>query len=572
LKLIFYFCKKYKKMRIQQHYPIFEIIDRELLKKDRKVYLYFIKGNQFELGELRFLNGRQYIYLSDELIEKFKNISHEKILEQMTNLKYKGRYAPKQAYKNSVDEIKNAIKTKNKLITLNPICRSLFGPLAFPNNSSHSYNAYTSLSVNIEEIAPLLQDLDLKSVNIKHFQEKNFITLEQLIKLVDVKKFKLQKKENLLTQNELETNAKDILPENELESNAISLSKVLISNFVHFDSLELEFSQNINLFIGKNNTGKTSLLRLLYSVCKSIELYRKQSENYVEPLTSIFPRKISYVFNTKIGDLVSKRENKNLKAKFIFDIFENEYPVEFSLGKDNKLKTSYNEMLESEEILNNALFIPAKEVLGNSVGILNCRNLKYRGGFDDTYFDIVESFMSEGDKNEFEIDRILREISENIEKDIIRGKFIENLDVEERFLFETSQGKFNLSMTSEGNKQLGLINILIRKTLLRENTILFIDEIDTNLNPVSIRKIIPILVELSKAGIQIFIATHNYFVLHQFAIEAKKQKNVPMKCFSLFENNEKIEIEVQDLKLGLPMNDSITSEAWEMLNEDLKYD
>ncbi|RKZ25413.1 AAA family ATPase, partial [bacterium] len=47
------------------------------------------------------------------------------------------------------------------------------------------------------------------------------------------------------------------------------IKSVKLKNFTVFDELKLNFSDGINIFIGGNGTGKTHLLKVLYSACES---------------------------------------------------------------------------------------------------------------------------------------------------------------------------------------------------------------------------------------------------------------------------------------------------------------
>ena len=46
----------------------------------------------------------------------------------------------------------------------------------------------------------------------------------------------------------------------------MTIQKISVENFTVFEKLEVDLCDGINIFIGKNGTGKTHLLKLLYSV------------------------------------------------------------------------------------------------------------------------------------------------------------------------------------------------------------------------------------------------------------------------------------------------------------------
>lgn len=49
----------------------------------------------------------------------------------------------------------------------------------------------------------------------------------------------------------------------------MNIKSVKIENFTVFDKITADFCEGINIFIGENATGKTHLLKVLYSACRS---------------------------------------------------------------------------------------------------------------------------------------------------------------------------------------------------------------------------------------------------------------------------------------------------------------
>ena len=45
------------------------------------------------------------------------------------------------------------------------------------------------------------------------------------------------------------------------------IQKISLKNITVFDTLDMQFSEGINVFIGPNGVGKTHLLKILYSAC-----------------------------------------------------------------------------------------------------------------------------------------------------------------------------------------------------------------------------------------------------------------------------------------------------------------
>ena len=50
----------------------------------------------------------------------------------------------------------------------------------------------------------------------------------------------------------------------------MKVRRLKISNFMLFDDIDILWSKNINVIIGENNSGKTTLLKLLYSALNQL--------------------------------------------------------------------------------------------------------------------------------------------------------------------------------------------------------------------------------------------------------------------------------------------------------------
>ena len=55
-------------------------------------------------------------------------------------------------------------------------------------------------------------------------------------------------------------------------------TRLELENFGIFNHFEWNDHAKINILIGKNDTGKSQLLKILYSLAKSVEIYHKKSQ------------------------------------------------------------------------------------------------------------------------------------------------------------------------------------------------------------------------------------------------------------------------------------------------------
>ena len=356
------------------------------------------------------------------------------------------------------------------------------------------------------------------------------------------------------------------------------IKEVIIKSFMSHTDLHFKDIPNLNVFVGKNDTGKTGILKLLYSVAKSLEIYSKKKKTHdsvsfkkelAEKLLSTFmPR------NNALGELVHKGSNGKLDVEMRFVIQKHNYnqSINFSFGDKTQnsithgIDTTILNLPEEKNVVAlNSLFIPAKEVLTTLDDIRTIREQEYGRGFDDTYFDLVKALDVRTQSGNLLPE--LSQVNRTLEA-LFEGKIEQTKEPKEAFIFKKGNQRFSMQQTAEGIKKIGILTTLINNRQLKTGTILFMDEPETALHPSAVRQLVERLVEMSKANIQIFIATHSYFVIKQLAICAKRDK-VHINCWSL--NNESDEdVILHDLIDGMLPNNSIIDESLEMYNDDLK--
>jgi len=128
-----------------------------------------------------------------------------------------------------------------------------------------------------------------------------------------------------------------------------------------------------------------------------------------------------------------------------------------------------------------------------------------------------------------------------------------------------------ISLTADGTRKIGLLYQLVLNREITPGTVLFIDEPENSLHPSLLMKLLEALVRLSKHGVQIFMATHNYFVLKQLEIIARRD-DYPIRCFSLkLDENDTAYID-DESTMGkdslMPMN-AILDASMNLLNQHM---
>ena len=352
------------------------------------------------------------------------------------------------------------------------------------------------------------------------------------------------------------------------------IKEILIKNFMAHSDLSCKDIPAINLVIGRNDTGKTGLLKLLYAAGKTLEIYslKKKSgevsfkKELAEKLQDTFmPRKNS------LGELVQKGSKGGLDVNMVFNVPSYKYKqsVNFSFGE--KTESTITHCIDIVEPLPNGdmnvLFIPAKEVLTAFNDIRSMRESFYGRGFDDTYFDLIKALSLQPTKGRVASE--LSTVNKSLE-DLFEGKIEQTDQADQPFIFKKGNQQFAMQQTAEGIKKIGILTTLITNRQLGRGTILFMDEPETALHPNAIRELVEMLVAMSKGGVQIFLASHSYFIIKQLALCAKRDK-LNVLCWSLDkEIGKPVTNTFHDMKDGTLPENSIVNEALEMYNEDLK--
>ena len=86
-----------------------------------------------------------------------------------------------------------------------------------------------------------------------------------------------------------------------------------------------------------------------------------------------------------------------------------------------------------------------------------------------------------------------------------------------------------LNMVSSGISNLGLIGLLIKQNVLSKGSYLFIDEPEVNLHTAWQHDMLDVLVDLSKQGVMVVIATHSLDMIYRFEHVVSQEKQLVKK-------------------------------------------
>jgi len=307
-----------------------------------------------------------------------------------------------------------------------------------------------------------------------------------------------------------------------VDNDLYMIKSIHISSFGPIKEVSCDNLGQINLFIGHNGSGKTFLLKALYSALKTVEAFRRGKEQRTDK--EILSDKLYWTFQSPtLGELVRKGDNS---LRFSMKSNKNEV-LSYSFGPaTTKNVTTLTNSFEPKS--DNTIFLPAKEILSLRDVILEARENFNAFGFDDAYYDLAKA-LRPAIKG-----RNVKSFSDARKKlgEVVGGRIWYDESLKSWFFYGENNKKFDLSITSEGIKKISILDALLGNHYLARGSIVIIDEAEANLHPEMISRFLDIIYLLAKGGLQFFITTHSYFVIKKLYILAQQHKtSIPTWSF-----------------------------------------
>ncbi|KYF52981.1 hypothetical protein BE04_08635 [Sorangium cellulosum] len=332
-----------------------------------------------------------------------------------------------------------------------------------------------------------------------------------------------------------------------------------VFQFGPFEAFRWTDLGRINVVIGRNDTGKSTLLKLGYALARSVQDYTRRLEADRPSLGEVLADKLMWTFqpaSARLGDLVKKRSPGD--AVFGATLCNAVYSAILSAADARSLRVDDDGGPQPNL---RALFIPPKEILTSVDAITSLHEQDKRFGFDDTYYDLAVALR--GEVMQQDLPDSLRRVLTSL-RSLFSGEIVRESG---RFVFRRGDDQFWMSQVAEGIKKIGLFARLIQNGELRRNTVLFIDEPETNLHPAAARALVRMLHDVSLAGVQIFMATHSYFILKQLELVAR-QHEADVRLCALTNREGYVSGSFHDLSEGMPPSE-IVEEELSMGDEDV---
>ena len=329
------------------------------------------------------------------------------------------------------------------------------------------------------------------------------------------------------------------------------LNSLSIKNFRGINNLELNNLSNINILVGDNNCGKTSVLEaislfqnpleinnILTSCCKRgrdiisifdlfLEMFpRENISKNIEIISSIN----SVLYNLNINGKLIERINPNLYRCIENNEYFDENCFESRIFK-GRIKVKKN-----TEVINEKEINLSEEKIQSTLGDLSNQiiNMVYVSPYDYLYNRLIDdtiNVIKSGEKEE--VIKLLKILDNNIEDfNVLKSKNKPS----SIYIKHSKYGFMSLSSFGDGVKK---ILTLASAVISAKNGILLIDEIETAIYKNILNNVFGWLLNACKIyKVQLIATTHSLEVIDAFI---QTSKNIDkLTCFRLEHYNENI--------------------------------
>lgn len=284
------------------------------------------------------------------------------------------------------------------------------------------------------------------------------------------------------------------------------ISHLTAENFGAFPSVNVQLSPGLNVIVGDNSTGKSQLLKSLYSSTKALNT---SSGAFADQLQSAIASKLLGCFRPQALGRLVRRTQGNATARIELAFAEIDGKLEFGLSTR---RPDQLDLLQAPASCppDKAVYLPPNELLSLGASFVSLYN-NYDTGFDETWRDTVELLLLPPRKGRPE--GTVSDIMPAFAQLLNDGRVVE--DNGQFYLSQPGIGNLEAPLLAEGHRKLASVVRLISNGVLLDGGYLFWDEPEANLNPASQRAVAQALVFLARQGSQVFVATHSTFLMRE---------------------------------------------------------
>ena len=335
------------------------------------------------------------------------------------------------------------------------------------------------------------------------------------------------------------------------------IAGIEIENFTAFGKVDIPLSPRINVIIGSNGTGKTHLLKAIYTLAIASQP-ASEGEGSEKGTDTLLTNKLLRVFSpgeSRTSELWARGASGGARL-----CLKGSDDTQVAISFNRRSKNVQVETDARSEAQSRPVFIPTKEVLSlvRAMQDENHDRATVEMIFDDTYLDLAAllttpSFEDEATNLEEDprLSNIVRELvslvggryrwtngggfefepgtyEERADPDRSRAKTAQMYQDSTVLRFKSKGGApLSSGMTAEGYRKIGVLHRLLCNGSINPGGtgILLWDEPEANLNPSLMQEVVQVLLELSRNGQQIILATHDYVLLKWFDLLSEEGKD-----------------------------------------------
>jgi predicted ATPase len=338
------------------------------------------------------------------------------------------------------------------------------------------------------------------------------------------------------------------------------ISRVEIEGFWGKHKVESDFFPDVNIFIGKNGTGKTTFMNILQSVLQ-VDLPTLISYEFKNILIRLRAgsktRTIKVERNDKTGVPFEEVTYRVGSRSFKMQVFERDY----ELGRTSRHRLRFSDQYEALKLqLNELVRVSSLSVHRTSIAIYREEEYPRRHNFPHPPIDQrLNELMQQLTKYQLSLELNARRVSSVFEKDVLASMLydpeFDKWDLEEALKVELGKEKQELS---KAYRELGALDENVQKKIDAHIEILnnSLEQLrDTKSSGVPIAAVIPLpllrrtqhiisLTQKAEAQKQeIFQPIKQYVEIIKSFIEDKEFKFSPTGEFQIFRENKQISFE-----------------------------
>ena len=284
------------------------------------------------------------------------------------------------------------------------------------------------------------------------------------------------------------------------------------------------FVPGVNIIVGGNDSGKSHLMKLCYSITKwGCDGNRRElPEVWAEEKR--LRRDLLRVFGTHNLTSLTARNRGNGVAHVHASLEGAKVPLgaaelDFSFTAEHEEEGLHIRKLPQRFLSENAVFVSPREVLS----IYPCymqAGKRYPELLDSASWELCRALEEEPGTQpvpeglRYVIKQIERLLSGTLQR--INGRF---------YLKRPGQEPLELNLVAEGFKRIGTLGLLLGNGTVRAGTSLFWDEPEMNLNTTHLPVLVNIILGLCRAGVQVMLTTHSLFLLRELVIQLAEKPN-----------------------------------------------